>query len=179
MLKYCDFVDKVKGLVTIALGDDDAYYESIGMVKRDVEQSDVDNQWYLAPMCPHKTDEEKLKEAKENKYKEALDGADDYLKNEAAYQYDENNSIEATDGNIGKMNAYLTGLQSGMIESVEWTSREDNVLILNLEDVTRILFGIGAVQTDIWCNKFIAYKKKIERARTVRAVNAIVIDYSE
>ena len=123
------------------------------------------------------TNEEKLEQAKEAKYNEALQGAKDYIDNEAVYQFDENNSIEATDGNIGKMTANAVGLAQGAIETVTWTSKEDNVLILNAEDVARILLGLGAVQAAIWNVKFVAYKNEIEQAETIEEVEAIVIDY--
>ena len=122
-------------------------------------------------------DEIELNEAKEAKYQEALIGAKDYIENVAVFQFDENNSIEATDGNIGKMTANAFGLAQGAIQSVTWTSKEDNVLILNAEDVARILFGLGAVQAEVWNVKFVAYKSAIDSALTIEEVEAIVIDY--
>lgn len=121
--------------------------------------------------------EKKLQEAKEAKYQEALIGAKEYIENEAVFQFDENNSIEATDGNIGKMTAYALGFQTGTIEVVYWTSKEDNVLALNAEDVLRILTGLGEIQSAIWNLQFVAYKTAIEDASTVEQVEAIVIDY--
>lgn len=59
MLKYCQIVDEETGVVSIASGTNIKYYESIGMVQRDVEQSDVDGNWYLTEKCPHLTPEEK------------------------------------------------------------------------------------------------------------------------
>ena len=118
MIKYAKIINEETGLVEVGLGTNSEFYQSIGMVQMDVEQSDVDNLWYITEKCPHKSDEEKLREAKEAKYKEALDGAKLYLDGEASYQFNENNSIEATDGNIGKMTAYALGLQTGTIEVV-------------------------------------------------------------
>lgn len=59
MLKYCNFVDKETGRVNVAIGNNIEYYQSIGMIERDVEQSDVDNYWYITEKCPHLTPEEK------------------------------------------------------------------------------------------------------------------------
>ena len=123
-------------------------------------------------------DQEELQQAKEEKYQEALLGAKDYIDNEAAYQFDENNSIEATDGNIGKMTAYALGFQTGTIETVAWTSKEDNILILNAEDVLRILTGLGEIQSAIWNIEFVNYKNEIEQAATIEEVEAIEIDYT-
>ena len=120
-----------------------------------------------------------LQEAKEAKYTEALEGAKYYIDNVAAYQFDENNSIEATDGNIGKMTAYALAFQTGAVEVVYWTSKEDNVLTLHAEDVLNILTGLGEAQAVVWNIKFVAYKNAINEAQTVEEVNNIVIDYSE
>lgn len=119
-----------------------------------------------------------LKETKEAKYQEALQGAKDYIANEAYYRYDDNNTIEATDGNIGKLTSYAMALSQGLFESVTWTSKEDNVLTLTLEDVTKILTGVGAVQADIWNVQFVAYKNEIENATTQAKVEKIEIVYN-
>lgn len=59
MLKYCRIENEETGLVSIAIGDNIEYYESIGMEERDVDQSDVDSLWYLYDKCPHLTPEQK------------------------------------------------------------------------------------------------------------------------
>ena len=55
MLKYCFIKDKKTGLVQIGVGCPDEYYIEIGMEQRDVEQSEVDFQWYLTEKCPQIT----------------------------------------------------------------------------------------------------------------------------
>ena len=123
--------------------------------------------------------EKRLNEAKENKYNEALSKAKQFIDNGAVYQFDENNSIEATDGNIGKMTAYALAFQTGTVDKVYWTSKEDNVLELNANDILTILTGLGEIQSEIWNIKFVSYKTAIEQAATVEEVENIVIDYSE
>lgn len=59
MLKYAQIANEETGLCYVGTGTDEAYYQSIGMVPLDVEQSEVDNGWYLADKCLHYTDEEK------------------------------------------------------------------------------------------------------------------------
>lgn len=177
MIKYCKIINNSTGLCDVGLGTNDKYYISIGMEQRDVEQSDIDNNWYLKEKCPKKTTEQKLQEAKENKYQEALQGAKNYIENNAVYQFDSNNSIEATDGNIGKMTAFALGFQAGTIQSVSWTTKEDNVLILNAQDVLEILTGLGEIQADIWNVEFVNYKNQIENASDIEEVEAININY--
>jgi hypothetical protein len=122
-------------------------------------------------------DEIRLQEAKDNKYQEALIGAKAFIENGAVYQFDENNSIEATDGNIGKMTAYALAFQTGTVDKVYWTSKEDNVLELSAEDILTILTGLGTIQSEIWNVKFVTYKTAIEQATTVEEVEAIEINY--
>ena len=66
MIKYAKVINAETGLCDVGLGTNSEYYQSIGMTEQDVELSDVDNQWYLASMCPHKTEEEKAAEREAN-----------------------------------------------------------------------------------------------------------------
>lgn len=65
VMKYCEIVDEKTGLVMLGAGCSDEYYEEIGMVKRDVKQSDIDSEWYLTAKCPMKTEAQKEREEKE------------------------------------------------------------------------------------------------------------------
>ena len=120
-----------------------------------------------------------LREVKETKMQEALDGAKSFIENEACYQFDENNSIEATDGNIGKLTAYALGFSTGAMQEVQWTSKEDNVLTLDPDDLNLILIGIGAIQSFVWNVQYIQYKQMIETAQTIAEVEAIEIVYTD
>ena len=179
MIKYAQIINEQTGLCAVAAGTNIEKYIELGMEEKDVELSDIDNQWYLKELCPHKPEQEKLQEAKDKKYQEALTGAKDFIENGAAYQFDENNHIEATDGNIGKMTAYALGFQTGTIETVSWTSKEDNVLTLDAQDVLRILTGLGEIQGNVWNIQFVTYKNAIETASTVAEVESIEINYGE
>lgn len=59
MIKYAKIINVQTGLCEVGLGTNADFYESIGMEELDVQQSDVDNKWYLAEKCPMKTEEEK------------------------------------------------------------------------------------------------------------------------
>jgi hypothetical protein len=171
---YCEILDNETGLVQVGVGCPEEYYQEIGMQKRNVEQSEKDFQWYLEGKCPHFT----LEETKQIKYEEALMGAKEFIEYQAVYQFDNNNSIEATDGNIGKMTAYALAFQTGTLDKVYWTSKEDNVLELDANDVLDILTGLGEIQSAIWNVKFVAYKNAINNASTIQEVQQIVINYA-
>ena len=64
MLKYAEIINIETGRCEVGLGTNIAYYQSIGMVELDVQQSDIDGYWYLADKCPMKSDEEKEMEEK-------------------------------------------------------------------------------------------------------------------
>lgn len=65
MKKYAKIVDEDTGLCEVGLNTNIEFYKSIGMQELDVQQSDIDNLWYLVDKCLMKTDEEKTKEERE------------------------------------------------------------------------------------------------------------------
>lgn len=64
MIKYAQLINEETGLCNIGTGTNIDFYKSIGMTELDVQQSDVDNNWYLIDKCPMKTDEQKEQEEK-------------------------------------------------------------------------------------------------------------------
>lgn len=70
MIKYVKIVNEETGLVEVGLGSNAKFYQSIGMIQLDVQQSDIDNAWYLADKCPMKSEEEKEREEKERRNEE-------------------------------------------------------------------------------------------------------------
>lgn len=65
MIKYAKVINEETGLCEVGIGTNAEFYKSIGMVELDVQQSDIDNAWYLTEKCPMKSDEEKKKEERE------------------------------------------------------------------------------------------------------------------
>lgn len=64
MIKFAQLINEETGLCSIGTGTNIDFYKSIGMIELDVQQSDVDNNWYLVDKCPMKTDEQKELEEK-------------------------------------------------------------------------------------------------------------------
>ena len=126
-----------------------------------------------------KTDEEKLNEAKINKYNDINNGARIYLESgNALFEIEEGKHIEATDGNIAKLSAYALSFMTGVQEVVYWNTKEDETIALTQEQLTQALMGLGEVQATVWNVKFPYYLKQLESATTVEEVNAINVDYS-
>ena len=59
VLKYGEIVNSETGLCNVGLGDDIEYYKSIGFVELNVQQSEIDNFWYLEEKCPKRTETQK------------------------------------------------------------------------------------------------------------------------
>ena len=76
MIKYAKIINEETGLCEVGLGTNISFYQSIGMTQLDVQQSDVDNAWYLTEKCPMKTNEQKELEEEERIAKLYLTGAD-------------------------------------------------------------------------------------------------------
>lgn len=78
MYKYVKFNEENGLCSEVGTGTNTDFYKSIGMVEKDVEQSEIDGQWYLTEKCPHYSDEEKLQNAKADKLAELSKIADNY-----------------------------------------------------------------------------------------------------
>lgn len=182
MIKYAKIINENTGLCEIGIGTNIDFYKSIGMCELDVQQSDIDSNWYLSEKCPMKSEEEKLQQAKQAKYTEANTGARAYLESgEALFELEADKHIEATDGNIGKLSAYALSFITGTLQSedvIYWNTKEDETIALTQEQLSTVLQGIGQVQAEVWNIKFPAYLARLEAAQTVEDVDAIVIDYS-
>jgi hypothetical protein len=68
MQKYAIVIDEKNMRCEVGTGTNTAFYASIGMELMDVEQSDIDGQWYRAGYAPMKSEEQKQKEAIEAAY---------------------------------------------------------------------------------------------------------------
>lgn len=64
MIRYAKQI-KENGECMILLGNNIEWALSQGYIELDVQQSDIDNNWYLADRCPMKTEEEKNIEERE------------------------------------------------------------------------------------------------------------------
>lgn len=182
MIKYAKIINEETGLCEVGLGTNTDFYKSVGMIEQDVEQSDVDYNWYITEKCPHKSEEEKLNEAKEAKYAEANLKAFEYLESgEAVYEYEEGKSIEATDGNIAKLGLALVNfiLQQDYTSTIEWNTKENQNVQLNAEQLQVIVAGLQSIQAEVWTVKFPAYNTAISEAETTEEVNAIEINYAQ
>lgn len=62
MIKYARILNDETKLCEIGTGTNVEFYQSLGFTQQDVEQSDLNGQWYLKGYAPMKTDEQKAQE---------------------------------------------------------------------------------------------------------------------
>jgi hypothetical protein len=75
MIKYAKIENEETKVVSVAVGTDTEYYESIGMTEMDVEHCDWNGNWYVSGYVP--TQPEPSKEEKIAKLKGELDEIDE------------------------------------------------------------------------------------------------------
>ena len=119
MLKYAKVIDRESGLCTVGLGTDREYYESIGMGLLDVEQSEVNFDWYLAEKCPHYTPEEKERIEQERINRLTMTPLDflNFLKSTGLTDRDVDNYL-ATNINVKHQLQYCQNVYCGVAKSL-------------------------------------------------------------
>lgn len=100
MIKYAKVTNKETGLCEVGLGSNGQFYQSIGMTQLDVQQSDVDNNWYLTELCPMKTDEQKAQEEHERIKELSMTRSDFFDATIKAFGADEDDLLTAIGSTI-------------------------------------------------------------------------------
>ena len=118
---------------------------------------------------------EKMAELKQNKLNEAL---------KKAYEAEETGTVlykdavfETNSKNISKLTAMLSMIDAGIIESVQWLSKDDIQIELKKEDLLSIGQLIAEYTGALWNVQYLAFKERIENAETVQELNEIEIEY--
>lgn len=178
MIKYCFILDEETGLVQLGVGCPDEYYIEIGMEQRDVEQSEIDQEWYLIEKCPHYTEEEKFNMTVEAKYKENNTKA-----NTARYSQEFTLTIQdkecVFDTNQTTQADLLTAFAVCSTGATYdgWVTNNGIVLDLTMEDIV-LISAVFKEKSNVY-GKWNTYKTMIDNATTLEEVEAIVIDYTQ
>ena len=160
----------------LGAGCSDEYYEKIGMEKRNVKQSEVDEQWYISEKCPHYTDSEKFEIAKAEKIAE-----NDTKANEKRYGQEFTLTVQdkvcvfdtkqTTQADL--LTAFAVCSTGATYDG--WVTNNGVELDLSLEDVA-LISATFKTKSNIY-GKWNEYRQEIERAKTVKDIERIVIDY--
>nr|DAF63900.1 MAG TPA: hypothetical protein [Siphoviridae sp. ctgn638] len=185
MFKYAKVINEQTGLCEVGLGTNTNFYKSIGMVGLDVQQSDIDEAWYLKDKCPMKTDTEKLQQAKETKLKEILDKAYEYENQTGLVSFDgrvsetETQVLHTELFNQGKFFQMVIGFSQGVLTGDQlYNTKEDINVLINSEEAQAIYFAIKNATEKLWTVDYLYYKKLIEQAETIEDVEAVEVDYT-
>ena len=176
MFKYCFIIDAETGLVQLGAGCNDEYYKEIGMKQRDVEQSEIDNFWYLKKKCPHYTDEEKFDIAKTAKYAENDSKAAQsrYSKEFTLILQDKVcvfDTKETTQADL--LTAFAVCSTGATYDG--WVTNNGVEIDLTFEDVAAIAATFKECSSVY--GQWAVYKKAIDGAETIEEVEAIEINY--
>ncbi len=172
MRKYAKVIDNTTGLCNVGIGSDIDYYISLGYELKNVEQSEVDEQWYLANKCPHKS----LADIKAEKYEE-----NDYKASQARYCRGFTITIQEQECVFDTTQTTQTDLLTAFAVCSTgatydgWVTNNGVELDLTLEDVA--LISATFKQKSNVYGKWNEYKTDIDRAQTIKELERIVIDY--
>lgn len=132
MIKYAKIINQETGLCEVGLGTNVEFYKSIGMVELDVEQSDVNNNWYLTEKCPHKSEEEKEQEKRQRKAKLHMTKRDFFLYVVQPFGITYNQLIQALQSNDTLLACY---------EGCNHIYRGDEMLVGNIKTMLETMTG--------------------------------------
>lgn len=185
MMKYGKIINEENGLCEVGTGNNPKIYKNIGYSLLDVQQSDIDNQWYLAEKCPMKTEDVKLLEAKEIKAQEATTKAYAYEQTDALITVKATNAmtrvsdlyhIEGHFTNMIKISAYAQSM--GVEDILPWNTKENVNVFLNKTGCAQLSALMQQMNVKLWTVDFPTYLAQIEACTTVEEVNAINIEYA-
>lgn len=131
------------------------------------------------------TEQEKLQQAKETKFKEILD---------KAYEYENKTGLVSFNGRISetqtqvlhtelfnqsKFFQMVIGFSQGVLTGDQlYNTKEDINVLINSEEAQAIYFAIKNATEKLWTVDYLYYKNLIEQVETVEDVEAVEVDYT-
>lgn len=88
-----------------------------------------------------------------------------------------NAEFETNAQTVGDLTATMLLMQSSGLETYTWLSKDDKAVELTVEDFGTLGGLIAQFKNTVWNDKYLAYKAAIKKAKTVAAVEKVVIDY--
>lgn len=171
MIRYCFIKNEETGLVQLGVGCSDEYYQEIGMEQKDVQQSDINYQWYLADKCPMKTEEQKFIEAKQAKVQENDTIRDAALNAGVVYK-----DVLFDSDTDQKVNLLATVSMMSDDDAITWYGMDNQPLVCTKQDLLNIGGLITQLHSFCW-NKNAKIKQEISEATTIQELDNIDINY--
>ena len=151
MKHYAKIENPTTYAVSIGTGTNTAFYESIGMSIMDVEQSDIDGQWYEAGYAPKKSAEQKQKEAEA----EALAAAKaERAAAVAAITVTVDGMVFDGDEKAQERMSRAVNMADSMDEKTEWVLHDNTVAIVTAAQLRQACRLAGKAQTALWTKPY-------------------------
>ena len=168
MKKYAKVINEETKACEVGLGTNSAFYQSIGMVEMDVEQS-FDGSWYLLGFAPQKSLDE-LKQVKREEINQARDNAE-----QGGFEYlgkmFDSDPVSCQRIALASQTA-LISKQAQQEFSVVWTCQDNSKISLSADET----IGLSVALTS-WSNschvKASELKALVDKAETKEEVDAI------
>ena len=96
---------------------------------------------------------------------------------ENGYVEFKNAQFETNAQTVGDLTATMLLMSQTGAQTYDWLSRDDKVVELSLEDFGTLGSLIANYKNAVWNVKYLAFKNAINKAKTLKAIEKIVIDY--
>lgn len=127
------------------------------------------------PVLNPNFDSEELEKAKNAKNAENTEKAK--LAVENGFVTFKNAEFETNAQTVGDLTATMLLMQSSGLETYTWLSKDDKAVELTVEDFGTLGGLIAQFKNTVWNDKYLTFKAAIKKAKTVAAVEKVVIDY--
>lgn len=175
MEKYAKIVDEERGICSVGLGTNVAYYQSIGMTKLDVEQG-YDGNWYLAGRAPTQP----IDEVRSEKLLELDKTFMQWYQSDATVTSSLGFVVDSDSRAIMDVSGLVTALEAQPAETrgtVAFMDHENTAHTLTLDQLKTVRLEIIQNGQSAYAQKW-AYRTAIESAESVEALQAMTFEFT-
>ena len=147
MLRYAKIEDDVTKRVTYGSGTDTSFYKSIGMIEMDIEQSDIDQCWYVKGYAPRKSEQQKQLEI-EQQMLAAAKAERSLLVSSIVVEVD-GLLFDGNEDAQQRMSRTIA-MADSLDESVEWVLHDDSVVMVTIDQLKRACKAAIKKQSELW-----------------------------
>lgn len=174
MLKYAKIENEETGSVSVGLGTNEAFYQSIGMTLQDVEQG-YDGGWYLADKLPVQP----IEEIRENKLNELKSKANAFEQNVCKDMVINSSIGYLMDGDRrsqANIQGLITVMTAQSLETTPYRCADDVTRNLTKEQLQTVYLECLANGNNLYAQKW-ALEAAINAAETKEDLDAIEIKF--
>lgn len=175
MQKYAKVEDEETGIVSVGVGTNTAFYESIGMTLQDVEQG-YDGAWYLASKVPSKP-LEVSQEEKRNELKQKTDAFEQNLNTDMMIVSSLGYPMNADRRSQQNVNGQLIIMESTGLETISYRCGDNITRDLTAAQLKTLYSEILLNGNNLYQQKW-AYEQQIANAQTAAECDAIEINFN-